>query len=83
MAQRPDPNQHLWGGMSTGVTISATLLSGILVWGGVGYLVDRVAGTGKAFTAMGMLLGAGVAIYLVYLRYGKGDAGGTDERHAR
>jgi F0F1-type ATP synthase assembly protein I len=69
--------------MSTGVTISATLLSGILVWGAIGYLIDRLAGTGQAFTAAGMLLGAGLAIYVVYLRYGRGDAGGADDRPKR
>jgi ATP synthase protein I len=57
--------------MSIGVTISAYLLSALLVWGGIGFLIDRLAGTPKVFTAIGMIVGAAAGIYLVYLRYGK------------
>jgi F0F1-type ATP synthase assembly protein I len=63
--------------MSTGLAISVYLLSGLLVWGGIGYVVDRLAGTGKLFTAIGMVVGAAASIYLVYLRYGRGN----DEQH--
>jgi F0F1-type ATP synthase assembly protein I len=70
MTGRPDPND-MWGGMSTGVTISTTLLAGLVVWGGVGWVVDRIAGTGKVFTAIGMLLGAALGIYLIYIKWGK------------
>ncbi len=59
------------GGMSTGLTISVTLLSAVLVWGGVGYLIDRLVGTPKIFTAVGMLVGAASGIYLIYLKHGK------------
>lgn len=57
--------------MSTGWAISAYLLAGILVGGGLGSLVDRLVGTGKAFLATGMLIGTAAGIYLVYLHYGK------------
>jgi len=70
MAGTPDPND-MWAGMSTGVTISAYLLSGLLFWGGIGFLVDWLAGTPKVFTAIGMIVGAASGIYLIYLRYGK------------
>jgi ATP synthase protein I len=76
MAGRLDP-KDMWGGMSTGVTISAYLLSALLVWGGVGWLIDQLAGTGKVFTAIGMIVGAGAGTYLIYLRYGKP----RDEKH--
>ena len=49
------------------------MLSAILVWGGIGYLIDRLAGTGKVLTAIGMVVGAGAGTYLIYLRYGRGD----------
>ncbi|TMK82076.1 MAG: hypothetical protein E6G47_01470 [Actinobacteria bacterium] len=62
--------------MSTGWTISAYLLSGILVWGGVGWLIDHLVGTPKVFTAIGMVLGAGLGVYLVYIRYGRGESDG-------
>jgi F0F1-type ATP synthase assembly protein I len=57
--------------MSTGITISTTLLAGLFVWGGVGWLVDHLAGTGKVFTAIGILLGAALGVYLIYIKYGK------------
>jgi ATP synthase protein I len=74
MADRPNPDQ-MWGGMSTGIQISAYLLSAIVVFGGLGYLIDWLVGTEKAFTAAGMVVGSALGIYLVYLRYGRGDGG--------
>ena len=47
------------------------MVSGIAVWGGIGYLVDRLAGTPHVFTAIGAVLGSLGATYIVYLRYGK------------
>jgi F0F1-type ATP synthase assembly protein I len=72
MADRPNPGD-LWGGMSTGVAISSTLLAGVLVYAGLGMLIDRLAGTEKVFTAIGMILGAVLGIYIIYVRYGKVD----------
>jgi ATP synthase protein I len=74
MGGRPNPSD-MWGGMSTGVSISASLLSALIVWGGVGWLIDLLAGTGKLFTAIGMIVGAAAGTYLIYLRYGKGNGG--------
>jgi F0F1-type ATP synthase assembly protein I len=61
-----------WSGVGTGWAITATLIAGMLVLGGLGYVLDRVLGTGAAFTAVGIVVGAGFGIYIVYLRYGKG-----------
>ncbi len=46
------------------------------MWGGVGYLVDRLAGFGHVFLPIGMIVGLGVALYIVYIRYGREDGGG-------
>ncbi len=62
-----------WRGAGTAWAITGTLLAGILVWGGIGYLVDRWIGFHWVFLPVGMLVGAGTAIYLVYVRYGKDD----------
>jgi ATP synthase protein I len=64
---------NLWGGYGTGLQVIVYMLSAILVWGGIGYLIDRLAGTGKVLTAIGMVVGAGAGTYLIYLRYGRGD----------
>jgi ATP synthase protein I len=71
MAGQSDPD--LWKGMSAGWQVTAYLLAGLLTWGGIGYLVDRLARTGRAFTALGMVVGAVAGIYLVYLRFGRSD----------
>jgi F0F1-type ATP synthase assembly protein I len=44
------------------------MLSGIIVWGGAGLALDRWLGT-KFFALIGVLLGLGVAIYLIIVKY--------------
>ena len=48
--------------------ITGTMLSGIIVWGGVGLLLDRWWGT-RFVALIGVLLGLGVAIYIVVMKY--------------
>ncbi|HEX7463599.1 MAG TPA: hypothetical protein VF382_01700 [Actinomycetota bacterium] len=60
-----------WSGMGTAWSVIATLLSGILVWGGVGYLVDRWVGFHWLFLPIGMVIGVSTSIYMVYVRYGR------------
>jgi F0F1-type ATP synthase assembly protein I len=61
-----------WSGMGIGWAITSTLVAGMVTIGGLGYLLDRVLDTGTVFTAIGFVLGAASAIYIVYLRYGRG-----------
>jgi F0F1-type ATP synthase assembly protein I len=48
--------------------ITGSLLSGIVVWGGVGYLLDRVLGT-SFIVLIGVLLGVSAAFYLIFVKY--------------
>ncbi len=48
------------------------MLSGMIVWGGAGWLLDRWLET-RVFTLVGALLGLTVAIYLVVVKYGAVD----------
>ncbi len=52
-----------WGAFSL-------VVSGILVWGGAGWLVARWLDN-TAFLMLGLLVGMGAALYLVWLRYGR------------
>jgi F0F1-type ATP synthase assembly protein I len=61
-----------WSGMGTGWAITSTLIGGMVTVGLLGYLLDRLLDTGSGFTALGIVLGAASAIYIVYLRYGRG-----------
>ena len=76
MSQNPDKNQAskdfkasrreenaLW-------TIFGYLLSGLLFWGGVGWAADRFFNTAY-LTLVGLLVGMGGALYLVWLRFGR------------
>jgi hypothetical protein len=68
-----------WAGMGIGWAVVSTLIGGIALWGGLGYLADRLFGiTPRILTAVGIVLGAAGAIYLVYLRFGKGEEGRHD-----
>jgi F0F1-type ATP synthase assembly protein I len=55
-----------------GWNITGTMLSGIIVWGGVGYVLDRWLET-RIFTLVGTILGLTVAIYLIVVKYGSVD----------
>lgn len=57
--------------MGTAWAITGTLLSGLLVWGGVGFLLDRWLNLHWLFLPVGMLVGMGASIYIVYVRYGR------------
>jgi ATP synthase protein I len=63
------------GGPSSGESMAwaiiGTLLAGVLVWGGIGHLVDRWIGTHGVWTAIGVVVGASGAFYLIYVRYGR------------
>jgi ATP synthase protein I len=51
-------------------TILGYLLSGLLFWGGVGYFADRFFNT-SYLTLVGVLMGMGGGLYLVWLRFGR------------
>jgi ATP synthase protein I len=64
-------NENPWAGLGIGWAIIATLIAGMLVWGGLGYLLDRLLGTSHVFMAIGTVVGAAGGIYIVYLRFGR------------
>ena len=51
-------------------SIFGYLLSGLLVWGGIGYGLDHLLDRG-IFTLIGLLLGMGSSLYLVWMRFGR------------
>ncbi|MGY2084625.1 AtpZ/AtpI family protein [Blastococcus sp. SYSU DS0539] len=56
-------------GAETGYAVIGTMLSGMAVWGGAGWLLDRWLDT-TVFVPVGIIFGISVAIYLVVVRYG-------------
>ena len=63
--QPPDPS-----GAAQGWAVLGTLLAGICVWGGIGWLVDLWLGT-TFVRAIGVIVGAMTSIWYVTVRYGK------------
>lgn len=70
-AEGPKPDKPSTGGLDAGWSIISYLLGGMLVWGGVGWLVDRWVGTDPAFLVVGLLVGIVGAITIVFIRYGR------------
>jgi ATP synthase protein I len=59
------------GGSDIVWSVIGTLVAGVLAWGGIGWLLDRWLGT-EFLVAVGILLGAAGAFYLIIKRYGSG-----------
>ena len=49
-------------------SIFGYLLSGLLIWGGLGWALDKWLNTGY-FLLIGLLLGMGASVYLVWMRF--------------
>lgn len=63
-----------WSGMGTAWSITGTMIAGMLTWGGIGFLLDRWLDIRWLFLPVGLVVGAGASVYLVYARYGRDDA---------
>ena len=62
-------------GADTGWAVVSTMIGGIAVWAGLGFLADRWLGTAHVFFTVGVFLGTAGSIYLIWLRYGKDEGG--------
>lgn len=51
-------------------SIFGYLVSGLLFWGGIGWAADHFFGT-TYLVLIGLLVGMGGALYLVWLRFGR------------
>lgn len=58
------------GGMDTGLRIISYLITGLLFYGGLGWLADYLLHT-TMWLPIGLILGAVLGIYLVIRRYGQ------------
>ncbi|SNX98281.1 hypothetical protein SAMN06893097_11062 [Geodermatophilus sabuli] len=69
---RPVSPARQGSGAETGYAVIGTLISGMAVWGGAGWLLDQWLDT-RVFFPVGIIFGMAVAIYLVVARYGAVD----------
>ena len=61
--------RNLGRGSNTAWSIIGTLFAGMIAWGLIGWVIDRLAGT-RLFTPFGVLVGLAGALYLIVRRYG-------------
>lgn len=75
-----------WSGEAEAWTVLARLISGPLLYGGLGWLVDRWLGTNPWFVVVGILGGMALSLYVVWFRYGALDrqppSASSDAGHA-
>jgi ATP synthase protein I len=67
----PEQPRKPGGGSDIVWSIIGTLVAGVLAWGAIGWLLDRWLGT-EFLVAVGILVGAAGAFYLIIKRYGGG-----------
>ncbi|MFC0038020.1 AtpZ/AtpI family protein [Actinomadura rayongensis] len=65
-----DPDSEHRSFANAAWSVPSHTLSGMAVYGGIGWLLDRWLGTSALFP-IGILVGLALALYLVYLRYGR------------
>jgi ATP synthase protein I len=61
--RKPSEENAFW-------TIFGYMLSGLLIWGGIGYGLEHWLGS-RYYLLGGLLLGMGSAFYLIWLRFGR------------
>jgi ATP synthase protein I len=67
-----DKNGRFGAGNEEGAawSIFGYLIAGLVIWGGIGLGLDHWLGT-HFLSLVGLLLGAGSSLYLVWLRFGR------------
>lgn len=68
--QQPGRPDHRQSGAGQGWVAMSYLISGIAVWGFIGWLVDRWLDLGGIATAIGSLVGAAGGVYMILRRLG-------------
>ena len=78
---RPRPVSPASGGSGadTGWAVIGTMLSGMAVWGGAGWLLDRWLDI-KVLLPVGIIFGMAVSIYMVVVKYGGAPENPTGQR---
>ncbi len=71
--QQPAPG----GGMEEGMRVLSYLIAGLAVYGFLGWLGDRLAGT-EWMLPTGMLLGMAGSVFLIVRRYGQAERARDD-----
>lgn len=71
MAGSPKPEEPAPPNAGVGWSVLSYLIAGMLVWGFVGWLIDRWLHLGGVAIAIGVVVGMAGGVYLVVRRIGK------------
>jgi F0F1-type ATP synthase assembly protein I len=87
MTERPQEDESAGAdrgsqGMNQGMQVLSYLVSGVVLYGGLGWLGDHFLHTGFLLP-LGIVLGAGFGIYLVITRFGAAASGAPPSGSAR
>lgn len=63
-----DVRRGTWMGLDHGSLMGVELVVGVVLYAGVGHLVDRWLGTAPWFLLVGSLLGFAAGLYLIWVR---------------
>lgn len=66
--RRPEDGQREFADAAW--SVPSYLLSGIIIWGGLGWLLAELTDQ-TWLIPVGVVIGVGLAIYLVYVKYGR------------
>ena len=67
MSEQKDPKPS--PGAGDGWRVLSYLIGGVLVYGGIGFGLDRLFGT-QFLVLVGIVIGAGLSILMLHFRYG-------------
>jgi F0F1-type ATP synthase assembly protein I len=67
-ALRSAQRRQTWRGLEHANSVGVELVSAVLVWAGLGWLLDRWIGSDPWFLAIGAIVGNAAGIYLIWLR---------------
>ncbi|MBV9793739.1 MAG: AtpZ/AtpI family protein [Actinobacteria bacterium] len=70
LRKRPAPDTTALPPRGVGMTITSYLISGLLAYGLIGWLIGRAVHA-PILTAIGMLVGLGISMWLIIYRYGR------------
>lgn len=69
MREIDENTRHAWHGAGVAWAMVADILTGTMLWGGLGYLGDRWLGWEPWLMSIGFMVGFAVGIYAAVLHY--------------
>lgn len=72
---RGGDRRDTWRGIDQSMLMTTELMAAVLTWGGIGVLVDRWLHTTPWLMGVGVFLGFGAGLYLIWLRALRQEAG--------